>query len=122
MNIFLWILQVLLALHTVAGALWKFSNSEQAVSSLQALPHWVWLALSVPELLASLALLAPAANKRFGKLAAAGALFVSAEMLLFCALHLSSGVADHREMIYWLVVAVIAAFLAYGRLVLKPIA
>jgi hypothetical protein len=31
MNILLWILQILLALHTIVGAVWKFLNSEQTV-------------------------------------------------------------------------------------------
>lgn len=122
MNIFLWILQVLLALHTVAGALWKLSNSEQVVSSLQQLPHAVWLALSVVEVLAALALIAPAMNKRLGRLAVVGAFFVTAEMLVFCALHLASGMSQHGEMFYWLVVAVVSGFLGFARLKLKPIA
>lgn len=46
MNIGLWILQVLLALHTVMGSVWKFSNSEQTVPSLSAIPHGIWLAMS----------------------------------------------------------------------------
>ena len=31
MNVLLWILQILLALHTVTGAVWKFFNSEHSV-------------------------------------------------------------------------------------------
>ena len=50
MNIVLWIFQILLALHTVAGAVWKFTNSEQSVGSLKAIPHSVWMGLSVFEL------------------------------------------------------------------------
>ena len=61
MNILLWVLQILLALHTVMGAVWKFSNSaEQTVPSLKAIPHGVWLAMSVFELLCSLGLILPA--------------------------------------------------------------
>ena len=48
MNILLWILQILLALHTTMGAVWKFSNSEQTVHSLSAIPHGVWLTMSLP--------------------------------------------------------------------------
>jgi len=33
MNILLWTFQVLLALHTAIGAVWKFSNSEQAAQA-----------------------------------------------------------------------------------------
>ena len=46
MNILLWVLQILLALHTAMGAVWKFSNSEQTVPSLKAIPHGAWLTLS----------------------------------------------------------------------------
>jgi hypothetical protein len=42
MNILLWILQILLALHTAMGAVWKFSHSaEQTMPSLKAIPHGV---------------------------------------------------------------------------------
>src|SRR6478735_12140797 len=107
MNIFLWILQVLLAVHTVMGAVWKFSNSEQAVPSLSAIPPGVWLALSGFEVLCALGLLLPALSKSLGSLAAFAALGIAAEMLVFCGLHLFSGNAEHGQMIYWLVVAAI---------------
>jgi hypothetical protein len=115
-NILLWVLQVLLALHTVMGALWKFSNSEQNVPSLRAMPHGVWLLLSGIELLCSVALLLPAFSKRLGVLAPIAALVIAAEMLLYCGLHLASGMTSHAEMVYWLVVAAICAFIAWGRL------
>jgi len=41
-------------------------------------------------------------------------------MLLFSVVHLYSGDANYGPMIYWLVVAAICAFIAYGRFVLKP--
>jgi hypothetical protein len=119
-NILLWVLQVLLALHTVAGAVWKFSNSEQTVPSLSAIPHGLWLAMSVFELLLSLALVLPAFYKPLAILAPIAALCIAAEMLLFCAVHISSGDGTYGQMIYWLVVAAICAFIAYGRFVLKP--
>ena len=63
MNILLWVLQILLALHTAIGAVWKFFNSEQTVPSLKAIPHGVWLSLSVIEILCSLALVLPALSQ-----------------------------------------------------------
>src|SRR5690242_18119772 len=107
MNIFLWILQILLAFHTVMGAMWKFSNSEQTVPSLSAIPHGVWLAMSVIELLCSLGLIFPIFNKRLGVLAPIAAACIAAEMLLFCGVHIYSGDANYGPMIYWLVVAAI---------------
>ena len=121
MNIFLWVLQVLLALHTVMGAVWKFSNSEQTVPSLKAIPHGVWLAMSVFELLCSLGLILPAFNKSLAILAPIAAACIAGEMLLFCGLHIYSGDTNYGPMIYWLVVAAICAFIAYGRFVLKPV-
>lgn len=124
MNVLLWVLQVLLALHTAMGAVWKFSNSEQSVPSLAALPHAVWSAMSGLELLCSVLLvlpIIPPLRARVGVLAPVAAAFVAAEMLLFCAVHLASGVTNHSELIYWLVVAGFCAFIAVGRFVLKPL-
>lgn len=120
MNILLWILQVLLAIHTVIGAVWKFSNSEQTVPSLSAIPHGIWLAMSVVELVLSVGLILPAFNKSLGILAPIAALCIAAEMLLFSGVHIYSGETNYGPMIYWLVVAVICAFIAYGRFVLRP--
>jgi uncharacterized membrane protein YphA (DoxX/SURF4 family) len=121
MNILLWILQILLALHTIMGAVWKFSNSEQTVPSLNAIPHGVWLAMSIFELFCALCLILPAFNKPLAILAPIAAAGIAAEMLLFIGLHIYSGSAENSKMIYWLVVAVISAFISYGRFVLKPL-
>lgn len=120
MNILLWLLQILLALHTIIGAVWKFSNSEQTVPSLKAIPHEVWLGMSVFELLCSLGLIIPVFNKRLAILAPIAAACIAAEMLLFSGLHIYSGDANYSHMIYWLIVAAVCAFIAYGRFVLKP--
>ncbi len=120
MNILLWVLQILLALHTVIGAVWKLSNSEQTMSSLKAIPHGVWLGMSVLELICSLCLILPVFNKSLGILVPIAAACIAAEMLIFCGLHISSGDANRGPMIYWLVVAALCAFIAYGRFALKP--
>lgn len=121
MNILLWGLQILLALHTVVGAVWKFSNSEQAVPSLKAIPHEVWLAMAVFELLCGLGLVLPALNKPLAVLAPVAAVCIAAEMLLYCGLHIRSGDANYGHVIYWVVVGAICAFIAYGRFVLRPL-
>ena len=54
-------------------------------------------------------------------LAPFAAVFIAAEMLLHTGLHLDSGTADFGPIIYWLVVAAICGFLAYGRFVRKPV-
>jgi hypothetical protein len=120
MNVLLWVLQVLLAAHTLMGALWKFSNTEQNASSLGALPHALWVGLTVPELAAAVVLVLPLGLKRVGPWVPFAAAFVAAEMLTFCAFHFASGDANHGPAIYWLVVAAWSAFVAVGRLKLAP--
>lgn len=121
MNIFLWVLQVILALHTVIGAVWKFSHSaEQTMPSLKAIPNGVWQAMSGFELLVSLCLIIPAIYGPLAVLTPVAAVSIAAEMLLFSALHIHSGEANYGPIIYWGVVAVICTVVAYGRFILKP--
>lgn len=121
MNILLWILQVLLALHTITGAVWKFSNSEQTVAPLAAIPHAVWLSLSIIEILCSLGLVLPALIKRLAPAAPIAAACIAAEMVLFSVVLLLSGASDYGPMAYWIVVAAVSGFVAYGRFVLRPL-
>ncbi len=124
MNILLWVLQVALALHTIMGAIWKFSQSEQSVPSLSALPHAVWLSLSVVEILCAvrlvIGLFMPIFQRTFAIVAPLSAAIIAAEMLLFVGVHLASGRTEHGQMIYWIVVAVICSFIAVGRFMYKP--
>jgi hypothetical protein len=121
MNIVLWVLQVLLALHTIMGAVWKFSNSEESVGSLRAIPHPVWLGLSVVELAAAACLVLPFVVKSMGGLAPVAAAVIAVEMIVFSAIHLQAGESNNSPIVYWMVVAVFCAFIAYGRFVLQPL-
>jgi uncharacterized membrane protein YphA (DoxX/SURF4 family) len=121
MNILLWVLQILLSLHTATGAAWKFSHSAgQTMPSLAVIPDTVWKAMSIFELICAVCLVLPAIYKPAGVLAPIAALGIAAEMLIFTGLHLYSREAGFGPIVYWLVVAVICAFIAYGRYVLKP--
>lgn len=120
MNILLWILQILLALHTLMGAIWKFSNPAQTIPSLKAISHSVWVAMSIIELLCCLGLVLPVLNKHLGILAPVAATFIVAEMLFFTGMFISSGNSEYGQLFYWLVVAAFSAFIAYGRLSLRP--
>lgn len=121
MNVTLWILQCLLALHTLAGAMWKLFNSEQTVPSLKAIPHGLWMGLIGFEVLCGIGLVLPAFSKRLGSAAPIAAVGIVAEMLLYSGVHLSSGSTASGELVYWLVVAAICAFVAYGRFALEPL-
>lgn len=121
MHILLWVLQIVLAVHTTIGALWKFSNSAaQTMPSLGAISQDVWFAMSIIELLCAVALVLPAFSKSAGFLAPIAALIIAAEMLLFCVLHASSGDFSFGPLVYWFIVADICLFIAWGRFTLKP--
>lgn len=115
------ILQVLVALHTAVGAVWKLSNSERTMPSLGAIPHGVWLSLSALELLCAIALIVPLFAKRAAILAPLGAGLVAAEMLFFSGIHLVSGSTTIGPVTYWVVVTAVCGLIVYGRLALKPI-
>ncbi|GAB3012636.1 hypothetical protein [Bowmanella dokdonensis] len=122
MNILLWTLQILIALHTAVGAIWKFSNSsEQTMPSFAVIPQGVWLAMSVVELLCALALVLPLLNKSLAFLVPVAAGLLVAEMLLFCGLQLYFAEGQYSPLVYWLIVAALCSFVAYGRMVLEPL-
>ncbi|HRO66731.1 MAG TPA: hypothetical protein PL182_04105 [Pseudobdellovibrionaceae bacterium] len=122
MNIFLWVIQILLAMHTAIGAVWKFSHTaEQTMPSLAALPHGVWLTLSALEMLCSIWLVLPLFSRSMARLIPLAAGLIAVEMLLFCGVHLYSGSNEGGPMIYWLIVAAVGAFVIYGRTKLKPL-
>jgi hypothetical protein len=120
-NVLLWILQVLLALHTAIGAVWKFSHPEATVASLEAIPHGVWLGLGVGELLWALGLVLPAFRKTLASLVPIAAACIALEMLAFTVVSLASGAAERSQVIYWLVVAAVCAFVAWGRARSRPL-
>lgn len=122
MNITLWVLQILLALHTAMGAVWKFSNSaEQTAPSLKKIPNALWKGLTFIELLCAVALILPLFSKFMPQLVPVAAVLITIEMLFFSGVHLSSKEKDNNQLIYWLVVAIICAFVGYGRFILAPL-
>lgn len=123
MNIFLWVLQGLLAAHTLMGAIWKFSHSaEQTMSTFKGWPQSLWWGLAIVEILCAIALVLPAIVKPLAFVAPYAAILIAVEMIAFCVVHQLAGTGVYSPMIYWGVVAVVCAFIAYGRLVLSPLA
>ena len=117
MNIALWILQGLLAVHTLMGAIWKFKNTaEQTMPSLKAIPANVWMGLGAVEIILAFELILPMFYKPLAFLVPVSAIAIALVMVIYCILHLTSGAEGFGPMIYWLVVAAVCAFIAYGRL------
>ena len=122
MNILLWVLQVLAALVYGASGVMKvfmFDKVSKDVPSFGALPREAWMALGILELVCTVGLIVPAAFHWRPALTVVAATVLAIESLVFIWVH----VRYHEIMpiIFSGVLGLLMAFIAYGRMVLKPI-
>ena len=122
MNILLWVLQVLAALMYGASGYMKifmFDKISGQVASFGALPREAWLALGILELVCVIGLIVPSAFQWRPTLTVVAASVLALESLVFIGVH----VRYHEipPIIMSGVLGLIMAFIAYGRMVLKPI-
>ena len=119
MNILLWILQVALALLCLAGGAYKlFQFDELAkVPATAALPRAGWGAIGVLEMLCAVLLIVPVAVKWMPILTplAAAVLAVEALALSVNNARYSLQLAATNPLVWTLAMAVMAAFVAWGR-------
>ena len=122
MNILLWVLQALAALVYGASGVMKvfmFDKISEDVRSFGALPREAWMALGILELVCTVGLIVPAAFHWKPALTVVAATVLSIESLVFVGVHVK-----YRELtpiIMSVVLGLLVAFIAYGRMVLKPI-
>ena len=122
MNILLWVLQVLAALLYGASGVMKvfmFDKVSEGVPSFGALPRKAWTALGILELICAVGLIVPAALHWHSALTVAAAAVLAVESLVFVGVHVK-----YREIspiVLSGVLGLLMAFIAYGRMVLKPI-
>ena len=122
MNTLLWTLQVLGALVYGASGVMKvfmFDKVSEDVPSFGALPREAWTALGILELVCTVGLIVPAAFRWHPALTVVAATVLAIESLVFVGVH-----AKYREITTIIVSGVLGllmAFIAYGRMVLKPI-
>jgi uncharacterized membrane protein YphA (DoxX/SURF4 family) len=122
MNLALWVLQVLTALLYGASGVMKvflFDTVSADVPSFGALPRGAWMALGVLELVCTVGLIVPSAFHWKPTLTVVAAIILAIESMVFVWVHI-----QYREVppiIMSAVLGLIMAFIAYGRLVLKPI-
>ena len=122
MNILLWILQGLAALMYGASGVMKifmFDKISRDVPSFGALPREAWMALGILELVCTAGLIVPAAFHWQPMLTVVAATVLAIESLVFVWVH-----AKYREITTIImsgVLGLLMAFIAYGRMVLKPI-
>jgi len=122
MNIFLWVLQLLTALlYGVSGVMKvsMFDKVSKDVRSFGALPRQAWMVLGILELICMVGLIIPSALPWHPKLTVVAAAILALESLVFIGVHLK-----YREItpiIMSAVLGLLMAFIAYGRMFLKPI-
>jgi uncharacterized membrane protein YphA (DoxX/SURF4 family) len=122
MNILLWVLQVLAALVYGASGVMKvfmFDQVSEDVPSFGALPREAWTALGILELVCTVGLIVPAAFDWPPALTVVAATALAIESVVFIGVHVK-----YREIAPTIlsgVLGLLMAFIAYGRMVLKPI-
>lgn len=121
MNILLWVLQVLAALMYAASGVMKvfmFDKISGEVPSFGALPREAWMALGIVELCCAAGLIVPAAFRWKPSLTVAAATVLAVESLVFIWVHVRY--RETGSIIMMIVLGLLMAFIAYGRMVLKP--
>jgi uncharacterized membrane protein YphA (DoxX/SURF4 family) len=123
MNILMWILQVALAFLYISGGAFKTFKFEELAKE-SPLPHSAWRALGVLEMLGAVLLVVPAATGWMPALTPLAALVLALETLALAAMFArkSLKLAVTNPMTWALVMGLVAAFVAYGRYALSPLA
>ena len=122
MNMLLWALQVNAALlYGASGGMkvFMFDKVSKDVPSFGALPREAWMALGILELVCTVGLIVPAALHWQPALTVVAATVLAIESLVFIGVHVK-----YREIapiVMSVVLGLLTAFIAYGRMVLKPI-
>jgi len=122
MNTLLWVLQGLAALMYGASGVMKvfmFDKVSGDVPSFGALPRQAWMALGSVELVCVAGLIVPGVLHWQPKLTVAAAAVLAIESLVFIGVHVKYG--EIPAIIMSAVLGLLMAFIAYGRMVLKPI-
>ena len=122
MNILLWVLQVLAAvLYGSSGVMkvFMFDKVSEQVPSFGALPRKAWMALGTLELVCTVGLIVPAVLHWHPPLTVVAATVLAIESLVFVWVHVKYH--EVTPTIMSGVLGLLMAFIAYGRMVLKPI-
>jgi hypothetical protein len=124
MNVLLWILQVALALFSFMGGQYKLFHFDELamMPQMTALSRGGWAAIGIFEMLSAILLIVPAGVKWMPVLTplAAAALALDALALAVLFAQYSLALTATNPLVYVVVMALVAAFVAYGRFRLRP--
>ena len=117
MNILLWTLQILLALWNIIGGIYTLMNYEQLKSAwAMNLPKPVWLIIGGLQVLFALGLVLPGVFGASPNITPTSASYLALNSLLGCVLF--AQYAGFPGMLWGVIPAALAAFVAYGRMAL----
>ena len=122
MNILLWVIQILAALLYLASGVMKvfmFDKISGDVPSFGALPREAWMGLGILELVCTVGLIVPSVLRWHPVLTVVAASLLALESLVFIWVHVKY--AEVPPIIFSAVLGLLMAFVAYGRMFLKPI-
>lgn len=122
MNILLWVLQIALAVMCISGGafqIFKIEDLQKGVAAMRELPRGLWAFLGAFGCVAGVGLILPGALGGPPGLTAFAAAAVALENVVISALYVRYG--DRAPLPYTVVMALMAAFIAYGRFSLAPL-
>ena len=122
MNILLWVLQIFAALLYGASGVMKvfmFDKVSEGVQSFGAMSRKAWMAFGILELGCTAGLIVPDALHWHPALTVVAAAVLTVESLVFVWVHVKYG--EITPIILSSVLGLVMAFVAYGRMFLKPI-
>lgn len=122
MNTLLWVLQAAAALMYGASGVMKvflFDKVSHDVPSFGALPRNAWMALGIVELVCVAGLIVPGVVPWRPALTVVAATILAIESLVFIGVHVKYH--EVPPIIFSAVLGLVMAFIAYGRLILKPL-
>lgn len=123
MHTLLWVLQGLAApLYGASGVMkvFLFNKVSADVPSFGALPRETWLALGIVELLCVAGLVVPGVLHWQPRLTVLAAALLALESLVFIWVHVQYH--EMAPLVFSAMLGLLMAFIAYGRLVVRPLA
>lgn len=124
MNALLWTVQIGLALLAFAGGAYKASSPDPLATQFPAIRHGGWRALGVFEILAAVLLVVPTATGWMPFLTPLAGTGLALESFALAALYGRSSLklTAANPFPWSIVMGLLAAFVAYGRFALVPLA
>jgi hypothetical protein len=124
MNVLLWILQGGLALLLLAGGAYKLLAGADVAKQVPSVPRAAWGVFGAIEVVAGILLIVPAAFGWMPELTPLAAVVVAVESLVLSVAYARTSVAMRASnpLVYAATIGIVAAFVAYGRYVISPLA